>query len=229
MHNLIDKYIFNPELLTYLHIKNNNINLYPISWNFKINWHDNALLNEWWRIEPHLNITPKIFNQFINLKTTSYQIIELKFLNNPDTKYTFTHATTNQHLYVPNINDINGITLSCDKSNKSQFYITIPPQNILYRINIVLNKSFDNLNHDGTGWNMFTIPDDCRIFGCGNSGYWAQFYIEQEDDYYYISSFHSVNIENKSKTFGRYIGIEQDCLVSDLPKCPNAKWIITPQ
>lgn len=73
---------------------------------------------------------------------------------------------------------------------------------------------------------MFTTPDHNELFGYGNSGLWAQFYIEQENEYYYIASFHSVNVKNKLNEFGRYIGIDQNNLVSNLPRCIEARWII---
>lgn len=140
IHELLDKYIFNPELLTYLHIKHNNITFYPLNWDFKINWHGSHLLNEWWRTEPYFNITPNIFNQYLNLKTSSYQIIENIFSKHANTKYTFTHALTKKHLYVADICDVNGITLSDEKSNITSFYITPPTSSICHRINIVLDR-----------------------------------------------------------------------------------------
>jgi hypothetical protein len=227
IYNLIDKYIFNPEILTYFQMTTNNVKLYPIVWDYKINWHSNNLLRAWWRIETGLNLTPDVFEKYLELKISSYQTIEREFLYVKNKKYTLTNINSKHHLFVQeeNITNCRCVTISQKKS--TSFFITTHAD-ILHRINIKLGADKDNMNHDGTGWNIFTVPDDSVVFGYGNSGSWAQFYIEKENNYYYIASYHSVNIKNKFGCFGRYIGIDNGRLVSDLPKCENTRWKITP-
>lgn len=121
------------------------------------------------------------------------------------------------------MNNCDGLVLVQNKA--SSFYVHVP-DGILIRVNIKLFGVSDNMNHDSSGWNIFTTPDTPNVLGRGNSGIWAQFYLEKENDYYYIVSFHSVNIKNKNGGFGRYVGVDGDKIVCDLPKCDNARWYI---
>ena len=225
IYELGDKYIFNPELLTYKHNISPKTKMYPIKWQFKINWHNDQLLNAWWRHEPNLNLRPEIFDKYLLMKTNSYQVIATDFLYTRDKKYVLTNVNTGYHLYIPNENIPICTNVCVSKENKTGFYISTSGD-MLHRVNITLDRNIDNLNHDGTGWNMFTVPDNTSVFGCGNDGIWAQFYLEKENKFYHIASYHTVNINNRNGEFGRYLGIENDKIVADLPKCMSTRWCI---
>lgn len=227
IYNLVDKYVFNPELLTYFQMVTNHAKLFPITWDYKINWHGNDLLRAWWRIEPILNLTSDIFEKYLELKTSSYQVIENEFLHNTDKKYIITNINSGYHLFIPDENSTNCASVAISQNNSTAFYITTYAD-IIHRVNIKLDISKDNLNHDGTGWNIFTVPDNSTVFGYGNAGVWAQFYIEKENNCYHIASFHSVNIKNRMGDFGRYLGVDKGRLVADLPKCMSTRWCIVP-
>jgi hypothetical protein len=221
--NIAKEHIFNPEYFLYHHMKNNNISIYPISsWNFKINHHGNDLLNAWWRIDAS-EILDKDFENYIELKTKSYYIIEKEFFNNTN-KYEIIHKETQNKIYITNSTSIHSVSVTKNPNNISTFYISQPPDMTL-RINIKWTGHNDNINHDGSGWNIFTVPDENKVLGCGNNGFWAQFYLTKEDNYYYISSYHTSTACNNNIPFHRYLGISSGKLVSDLPKCDDSKWI----
>lgn len=223
--NYISQYIFNPELFIYYVIKKNNINVKTLNWQYKINWHSNGLLNEWWRHEPDLHINDNNFMDFADMRVESYQNIMTTFTNT-DKKYTLTNVESKKSLYVPKDlqnNAENSILISLEKSSTFHVIVAEP---VRIRVNIKLDKNIENMNHDASGWNIFTKPKDKRVFGKGNSGRWAQFYLIKENDYYYIATFHSVNGTNTNNTFGRYLGVNDDILVADMPKCKQALWEI---
>jgi hypothetical protein len=82
------------------------------------------------------------------------------------------------------------------------------------------------MNRDGTGWNLYSSPCDDTLFGRGNNGTWAQFYIEKGDNHYYIASYHSLNTLNMTGGFGRYIGVSNHRLACNMHKCSDSAWII---
>ena len=225
LDKLVDKCIFNPELLTYFHVISNNIRLYPITWNYRINWHPMSLMNVWWRIDASLNITPDIFEEYLKLKTTSHRVIYDNFLTSRRS-YTIMNAETKYYLHVPETKRkmCNGITISPTYSSKFELSIY---KDYIHRVNIKLVGVEDNLNRDGTGWNIFTVPENNGVYGYGNGGEWAQFYVEKEDGFYHFASYHSVNLKNREVGFGRYLGISDGQLVSDLAKSSKTRWIIS--
>ena len=220
---MTEKNIFNPEYLLYKHIKNNDIKIAPISWNFKINHHCDGLSNAWWRLDAH-DICDKYFEEYISLKTQSYYIIEKEFFKNND-KYEIFHKETNKKICITSANTTDSVSITKNPNDTTTFYIS-QPHDITIRINLKWTGVNNNLNHDGTGWNLFTTPDENKVFGYGNNGVWAQFYLIKEDDYYYFASYHTSTIRNNEKPFNRYLGISSGNLVCDLPKCDDAKWFI---
>lgn len=225
LSKLAEEYIFLPEFLVYTHLKLNNIKFQPIKWNFKINWHDKSLLDAWWRIDNGSVPNDIDFDMYTTLKAASFQAIEENFQKDQEKKYVITNVATNLNLYI---NDIEKDITRCvivDRDKYTTFNIVIP-NGITIRANIRSTTHTKNLNDDNTGYNLFTNPDTCNVIGMGNNGPWAQFYFVKEKDYYYIVSFHSATIKNREKTFGRYMGVINDILVSDLSKCNDAKWII---
>jgi hypothetical protein len=218
--NLGEKYIFNPELITYLQMKTNQFKFYPLKWNYKINWHNNVLLKLWWRYEEALNLNAGIFEQYLDFKTTSYQVIERKFTHYKDKRYVLYNPNSNTYLCVGDKNDV-GVS----ETKISQFNITLGGE-VAYRINIKLYDRTDNMNNDGSGWNVFAVPTIDRVYGFGNNGEWAQFYADKENDYYHFASYHSLHVRNREGGFGRYMGVDKNRLVGDLPKCMSTRWSI---
>lgn len=221
INELMDMNPFIPEFLLYKHINNSNIKLESIEWDYKINHHPHNILNAWWRIDAK-EIDRHMFSDYITLKSNSYETIEKEFVNTTN-KFTITHVNTNNRLFITDPRASNSLCVS--SKNFSLFNIATP-NDITIRINIKYAGSNENLNSDGTGWNIFTMPDTNNVCGFGNNGDWAQFYLIKENDYYYIASFHSINRKNKCGTFGRYLGVCDNNLVSDLPKCDDARWFI---
>lgn len=216
---------FNSELYVYLHMKKRRFNILPLHWNYKINWHDNNLLDLWWRHEPYLELSDNFFDNYIGLKTESFQTI-LRHFNENNKKYIINHVKTKQNIFVTDVrNHDKSIIVSPDKF--STFFIC-HHENMTIRVNIIFDKTLENLNNNGTGWNIFTMPDNSSVYGKGNNGLWAQFYIIQEQNYYYIASIHSSHVNNKDGSFGRYIGIENGILRGDMPRGEDSQWYITP-
>lgn len=230
---LVSKYVFNPELYVYHQIADNGMKIIPIDWDYKINWHGRDLLNATWRIETY-NLLSKDnyennFDEFLRVKTSSFSIIEDEIIRTsitkPDKKYILTNVTSNHNLYIHDEKNEKCICVSVHPTELTQFYIK-PPRETVTRVNIKLNITGENINKDGSGWNIFTTPNSPIVCGRGNAGTWAQFYLDKDGEYYYILSFHSINSKNRDGTFGRYIGVKDGKLVSDLPKCNEALWII---
>ena len=100
LEELMEKYVFNPELFVYYQLKKNNIKIFPIEWDYKINWHHDGLLNAWWRREQSIELTTENFEYFLQLKSTSYQVIVRDFLSNRNKKYKIINVSNKHYLSV---------------------------------------------------------------------------------------------------------------------------------
>ena len=213
----LSSYIFNPEYIVYKHCHEQHIKFSVFDWTYKIYRHPSDFLNFWWRFE--FDIKNNI-DEYLSLKISSFESYFTNFLPFPTNKYQITHVASKQSLYIVG----NDITLS---SNLHSLFTISHKNDILMRINIKYDTTLPNVNNDNSGWNLFVSPDQQNIQGRGNNDTWAQFYIIHENDYFYLITYHTHTMYNKNGTFGRYIGVLNGDIVSDLPKCPNARWYIT--
>ena len=225
LNKFASTHTFSPELFIYHQMKTvENINIIPIDWNYKINWHGLDLNRVWWRDDSYLGINYDKYNEYLAMKTSSYDAITQNF-NNNDKKYTLTNVSSKMNMFVTDINNDSGRCIIVDPIHSTPFYVMVC-DDITIRVNIKLTKNADNLNKDTSGWNVFTTPHDNIVYGRGNAGLWAQFYLIKENDSYYIIACHSVKTPNRVGTYGRYIGVIGGQLFGDLPKCNETKWFI---
>lgn len=217
IEKFLNHYIFNPEYLVYKHITESEIILDVFDWSFKIFHHPIAFINFWWRIE--FDIENNV-NEYLRLKVSSFETYFIKFLQTPRKRYRIINKLTNKFLYIDGDNVVLNDTLF-------SYFLISHRNDLLMRINIKYDTNMPNLNNDNTGWNLFVLPNcNNKIEGKGNNDTWAQFYVIFEENYFYLATFHSHTIKNKIGTFGRYIGVLDGCIVTDLPKCPEAQWYI---
>lgn len=204
---------FNPEYIVFKHIEKLNVKINIINWIFKIFWQPSHYLHLWWRYE--CDSTEDI----LRLKVASFEIYWHDFYPKQQQLYKITNVVSNANLYIT---DNEEVTL--DSTKWSKFFIT-HRDDMYIRCNIKCDTKIPNTNNDSTGWNLYTKPVDNAVYGKGNSSSWAQFYLQKEDNKYYFISYHLMM--NKLGTFGRYLGQDNNQLVSDLPKCINSQWLIS--
>lgn len=222
--NLFEKFdyfcrniIYNPELMIYEYVKMNNLKIKTFNWNYKIRHHNDDV--PWWKWE--FDVSDSTVEEYFELKSRSTVTLYNKFYFNGNKKYIIKHIITGLHIFIDNCN------ILLNPNNCSLFFITPAPSGIVTRMNIKWDTALPNMNNDKiSGWNIFTSPHDDIVYGKGNNGIWAQFYIISEKDYYYIATYHSHTLSNRKGTFGRYLGISDGRLVSNMEKCDDAKWFI---
>lgn len=95
--------------------------------------------------------------------------------------------------------------------------------------NIALDTNKPNLDNNDTGWNLFTTPKNNELFGKGNNTLWAQFYINKDKDNnsYHIITSHDVL--NTDLQFGRYVGVINNKIDTNLSNSDDTEWLITAQ
>jgi hypothetical protein len=214
----LNKYICNPEFVTYKMICKLGINIRFFDWNFKVCWHDKNAINTWWRNDKY-GINNKYTEEELSIKMNSFETLYHHF--STSTSFILTHKKTGLNIYVDNEN----ITL--DTRKYSTFFIK--HTDTFTRANIKLETNKPNLNNDGTGWNLFTLPKDNKLYGKGNDKIWAQFYIVREGLYYHIVTSHKEL--NSPGAFGRYVGIiltedNVNTICTNMPKSEDTEWII---
>lgn len=233
--SLAAKYVFNPESLVYHQFDDNGIKNIPIDWNYRISWHDKNLINAQWRVETSTLLNYNFYDDFVKLKTNSFETISYEFYQNRQKHcnclYQITHYKSGKHLHVSDPNKVDGLCIDLINNDFSKFDI-IASQDTMSRANIKLNTTCPNQNKNSSGWHIYTTPTSCNVYGRGDNGKWAQFYIERVNcsdvqiALYYIVSFHSLSFINRDKTFGRYMGSRDGKLSCDLPQCDDALWCI---
>lgn len=212
----INHYIFNPEYLVYKHLSESDIDLDVFDWTYKIYRHPITFLDFWWRFEFDIENNVK---EYLRLKVSSFETYFTKFLPTPRKRYRIMNKSTSKFLYI------DGDKVVLNETLFSHFLIS-HRHDLFMRINIKYDTNMPNLNNDDTGWNLFVLPNSNKIEGKGNNDTWAQFYVTFEENYFYLATFHTHTIKNRTGTFGRYIGVKDGCIVTDLPRCHEAQWYI---
>lgn len=235
LRTIAQKYVFNPESIVYHQFTDNKITTIPFLWNYKINWHDKSLMDVTWRNETDKLLNYNFYDEFIRLKSISFETITMNFFqhtkNDTFKKYKFVHYKTGKCLYVREPNRTDCLCVVVDPTEFSQFNIVNSPD-MLTRINIKLSGDYSNQNKTNSGWNIYTVPTSGEVFGRGDNGKWAQFYVEPENmhdknvNLYNFVSFHSLNSQNQNGKFGRYLGYRNGKIMSDLPKSDDTIWNI---
>jgi len=215
MDTYIDNYIFNPEYLVYKHVTEAHIKIDTFDWFYKIFRHPAKFLELWWRFEFDIE---NCLDEYLRLKTQSFETYIMKFIRCSKKRCKIKNKKTRQFIYIDN----EVVTLNNKKC--SQFFIS-HQHDILMRINIKYDTTLPNVNNDNTGWNLY-VPTDNILLGKGNNNAWAQFYIIAEDDHFYLATFHTHHAKNCSGTFGRYLGVIDNHIVTDLPRCAESQWMI---
>lgn len=218
LDELSKKYVFNPEHLTHIHASNQHIKIIPFYWDYVI---EHRQINAWWRRE--FNITPTLFNTFIDIKSRSFESYVSKFFG-VNKKYKLTNIMTQSHIFIDNDENI-----TLNKNNFSKFAIH-HKNDILYRVCFRLDTNKQNLNKDLSGWNLFSCPDMNKLCGKGNDDTWAQFYIYTDTNnssIYYIATYHVCTTFNKLNKCNFYVGVKNNQIACDFPMCDEAQWLIS--
>jgi hypothetical protein len=95
---------------------------------------------------------------------------------------------------------------------------------MMMRVNIQYETKLPNVDNDGTGWNLYNKLDSNSLNGKGSNNILAQFYILPEGDYYYFLTFHTHTLKNNLGGFGRYVGVHNDKIMTDMSKCDESLW-----
>jgi hypothetical protein len=142
-------------------------------------------------------------NKYIKNKSASFSYIY--FLLGPyykPIKCKIKNVATDKYLNIVNPNEKeNNSKINCD-SIGSNFIIKAAQNKYLYRVNIELEGNYKNQNGK-TGYHIYTIPDDNKVFGSGDDKKWSQFYLIPYDGYVHIQCYHKG--KNINNGYGRFL------------------------
>ena len=206
----LNSYYFNPEYLTYKHIVENGININVFDWNYKIYWHKASSLGYWWRFE--FDIYQNVVD-YLSMKVKSLETITKL---SGTKRYIISHKATGQSLHV-----YDG-KLQLSKNTYTLFSIRQHEDKII-RANIAIIPDKRNWSNHCLSISMknnaINLQKECDTLT-------SQFYILSIDDYFLFATTDTHYLKNQNGLFGRYIGVCDEKIVSDMSNCLQSQWHI---
>ncbi len=111
--------------------------------------------------------------------------------------------------------NLSGVDLNIEPSLFEVYIVARPQFPGKYLIKLV----GDYINQNGTnGWHLYTLPLSAALFGSGNDGLWATFYIDNDPSTsnYIIRSFHSKTINDRLIYVDNLPSIKSDGITAQL-------------
>lgn len=210
INTFLNKYYFNPEFLVYKYLHDNGIVFSVFDFVYKIYWHDISSMKFWWRYEFDIE---HICNEYLSLKAHSIEALQTKVSNK---KYIIMHPKSNLFLSV--IRD----KLILTDRYANGFYIR-PHYDKCIRANIVYVPE----RHSSREL-ILSISDNNSEFCFNNEqdDVHTQFYVHMTSRGIHFATILTHHLRNRMGTFGRYIGVCDGVVISDMEMCENSLWNI---
>lgn len=252
INTFLSSYYFNPEYLFYKYITGNGITIDVFDWIYKIFWHHPDALTYWWRYEfdiekyvrEYLKTKVMSLETLVNMnsvqnekkylichkQTGQYLNIcngQLQINRKRNTKFQIhQHHDKIIRCYIRAFPEIIAFkkqfavmsassgskVLSCFASDKES------TEKLHDIVEITkLYKPTQNILTTSSKTNTLEFCDDMNLLQ-------SQFYLLHVNDYFLIISTESHYLENRCGTFGRYIGVSDNMIITDMENCVEAQW-----